>query len=407
MRTAQRSKPCSARRPAAVLCLAWLRLAALAIVWGGATHGGDPEVSNVRAGQRPGTKLIDVTYDLTDADSPYLTVSIAVSSDGGATWAVPCTHATGDIGPRRTPGTGKTIVWDMGADWSDQWSEHMRVQVTADDALGPPPDEEFALIPGGTNSGANPLAEGESYDPPWYPATYSLTVSPYYLGRTEVTKATWDTVRDWGLANGYTDLPAGGGKDQNHPVHSVNWYDVVKWCNARSEMEARTPCYTVAGSVCRTGQPSSLACDASASGYRLPTDTEWEYAARGGLVGKRFPWGDTISHSEANYYSSPSDPYDVSPTRGHHPAYDDPPYPYTSPVASFACNAYGLYDLAGNSWEWCWDWLPGYEGTLRTGRGGSWSYLASDCRTGSRDGHYPGSRDYDFGFRACVTAPGQ
>ena len=142
-------------------------------------------------------------------------------------------------------------------------------------------------------------------------------------------------------------------------MSSVNWYDVVKWCNARSEMEGRTPCYTASDSVYKTGKPggvSDISCNFSASGYRLPTEVEWEYAVRGGLSGKHFPWGDTTTHSQANYRSRSSYTYDVSPTLGFHPDYDEGGYPYTSPVGSFAANSYGLHDMAGNVFEWCWDW---------------------------------------------------
>ena len=135
-------------------------------------HAVDPLVSNVLAQQRDGTELVDITYTLADADSATVAVTIAISSDGGATWTVPCTHATGAVGAGVAPGADKAIVWDAGADWSGLWSEHMRVKVTADDPSEPPPDDEFALILAGTNSGSYlepfPKASDGVRPPEWY-----------------------------------------------------------------------------------------------------------------------------------------------------------------------------------------------------------------------------------------------
>jgi len=225
------------------------------------------------------------------------------------------------------------------------------------------------------------------------------------MDATEVTKAKWDEVYTWAIAHGYSFDRAGSGKAANHPVHTVNWYDVVKWCNARSQKEGRPPVYTVNGAVYKTGR-SDTVVQTSALGYRLPTDVEWEYAARGGLSGKRFPWGDTIQHARANYWSSSSYNYDTSPTRSYHPTYATGGMPYTSPVGSFAANGYGLYDMAGNVWEWCFDWYPGYEGSYRVVRGGGWNYYADFCRAAVRFDHWPDFADFYVGFRA-VLPPGQ
>ena len=254
----------------------------------------------------------------------------------------------------------------------------------------------MVLIPGGTNAGTDPDF-----------GAYSLTVDSFYMDKYEVTKALWDEVYAWAIANGYSFDYAGSGKAANHPVHSVNWYDVVKWCNARSQKEGRQPVYTVSGATYKGGRSNDVV-QTSAAGYRLPTDVEWEYAARGAAIGRRFPWSDSdeIQHARANYYSYDVYSYDTSPTRGFHPTYNDGISPYTSPAGSFAANGYGLHDMAGNVWEWCFDWYPGYEGSSRVFRGGSWGNSAAYCRVGIRYFDFPVNAYDSFGFRA-VLPPGQ
>ena len=199
----------------------------------------------------------------------------------------------------------------------------------------------FVLIPAGEFTMGD-LLDGDKDAPP-----HQVSVSAFYMAQKEVTKGEWDAVKAWAVSHGFTDLGKGDGKAAEHPVKDVSWWDVVKWCNARSESEGLSPCYTVDGAVMRSGttEPS---VDWTASGYRLPTEAEWEKAARGGLSGKRFSSGDTISHAQANFKNDGREIYQAG-TRGYHPTYGTGSMPYTSPVGSFTVNGYGLHDMAGNA----------------------------------------------------------
>jgi formylglycine-generating enzyme required for sulfatase activity len=279
----------------------------------------------------------------------------------------------------------------------------------------------LALIPAGVfQMGGTPSNPGED-PPPWELPVHSAQVSSFFLARNEVTWGLWKQVRDWARSSnlGYTDLPTGAGKADDHPVHSVPWDAVVKWCNARSEKENLTPCYTVGGVVFRAGT-STPVCDWSANGYRLPTEAEWEMAARGGLNAQNFPWGSTISHARANYYSS-SVTYESPKNQAYHPTYNDGILPYTAPVGSFAPNAYWLNEMAGNVAEWCWDRKaddaavdypaePQLDprgpatGNYRIFRGGGWENFADECRSGSRGFFLPSYTINSLGFRTARSS---
>jgi len=341
-----------------------------------------PSVTNVQAAQRRGTPYVDIGYDLSGSGTD-LSVTVAVSTNGGAVYFTPASGLSGDVGRGVAQGSGKKMVWNAGAALSPALYNNVRVKVTAGDA----PDG-MVLIPAGTNSGTDPDF-----------GAYSLTVSAFYMDATEVTKAQWDAVYTWAVANGYGFDNAGSGKAADHPVLMVSWYDCVKWCNARSEKDGRTPCYTVGGSVYKTGSygwdgTSVVVCNFFANGYRLPTNTEWEYAARGGLSGRRFPWGDIIDHTRANYCGYPSRFTFDQGYGGWDTRYGE--YPHTSPAGAFAANGYGLYDMAGNVWEWCND----TSGSPRGDRGGGWDYGAGYARCGGGFWLIADDAGGAFGFRS-------
>ncbi len=399
----------------------WVVLMSLAAA---VCQAADPAVANVRAAQRPGTGLVDITYDLADEDTAMLSVSLSVSTNGGAAFFTPASGLSGDMGSV-APGTGRSAVWDAESTLPPRLFNNMRVQIIAsDEPTAPPSTPTMVLIPGGTFTMGELLdvAAGEQVQdhPP-----HSVTVNSFSMDACEVTYELWCEFAFWAADNsydlrGYYYLPAWD-KPFTFPITGVSWHNAVKWCNARSEKEGLTPCYRVGGGVYRAGTSDDVVCDWSANGYRLPTEAEWEYAARGGLSGLRFPWGDTISHSLANYSSSSFFSWDISPTRGYHPVFSTGVlpyvYPYTSPPGSFAPNGYGLYDMSGNVEEWTWDWYGAayynsspaenptgpQTGTYRVYRGGGWALGPMSCRAFGRMRSSPDSNG--GGFRAVRRAP--
>ncbi len=245
-----------------------------------------------------------------------------------------------------------------------------------------------------------------------------VTVSAFYMDANEVSWGQWQSVYSYATTQGYGFVHAGAGKAANHPVQTVDWYDVVKWCNARSEQAGKTPVYyTDAGftTVYRTGEVTVFA-NWGANGYRLPTEAEWEKAARGGLSGHRFPWGNVINHNLANYCgATASYRYDLGPNGYNALGSLGGTSPATSPVGSFPANGYGLYDMAGNVGEWCWDrygtpYAGGTNqrgaaaGSLRVVRGGGWDSFAQGCRSAQRCKTCPGFAFGALGFRAVLAA---
>jgi formylglycine-generating enzyme required for sulfatase activity len=271
----------------------------------------------------------------------------------------------------------------------------------------------MVLIPAGAFTMGNSIGDSDITDA----AVVTVNVSAFYMDVNLVSYSQWLSVYFWATEHGYGFAGTGAGKAANHPVQTVDWYDCVKWCNARSQQAGKTPVYyTDAGltQVYTSGEVTPYV-NWSAKGYRLPTEAEWEKAARGGLSGQRFPWGNVINESLANYQGDTTDlSYDVGPS-GYNAAFATGGYPYTSPVGYFAANGYGLHDMAGNVFEWCWDWYgtpyaggtdprgPG-SGSYRVLRGGFWINGANNCRAAYRiDGELT-YRDYYIGFRSVLPS---
>jgi sulfatase modifying factor 1 len=327
-----------------------------------------PVVSNVRGAQRAGTKLIDITYDLSDSDSATVFVSIQLFA---GTTALPAFSLSGDVGAGVTPGFNKKITWNAGQDWNRRYTSSGSARIIVDDMTTTTPNATLAYVPAGFSAGSYGSHGGSSQP---------VFSSGFYMDKTEISKGTWDTVKAWAVANGYTFDNPGVGTDANHPVIGVSWYDVVKWCNARSEKEGLAPVYFTDASrttVYRTGQVilRNTFCNFSAPGYRLPTRAEWAKAAWGGSTSGPYPWpsyygsgAEILDASKGNYsvsntkmhswdtaaVSALTASYLTTPVGYYNGSQQVNGVPLATPIKDMA-NGFGLYDMFGNVGEWLWD----------------------------------------------------
>lgn len=215
------------------------------------------------------------------------------------------------------------------------------------------------------------------------------SIPTFLIGKYEVTWSQWLEVSSWATSNGYDLAGAGSGSAANHPVGDVNWFDIAKWCNARSQMEGLTPVYKVSGAVYRAGE-SVPTIDRTASGYRMPSAAEWEWAAQGG-------------NSTQGYIYSGSDNIDAVAW------YRDNSQGKTRPVGTKQANELGIHDMSGNVWELCEDIIQVDDGVVSgpqaLNRGGAVFMPADVCAV--RTGGFTGltSRISDHGFRIVRNAP--
>jgi formylglycine-generating enzyme required for sulfatase activity len=343
-----------------------------------------PVVSNVTAAQRTdGSKIVDIFYDVIDAENDSLTVSLEISANGGTTYTVipSLTNLTGDHGSGILPGNGKHIIWNAGAETEVFDADNYVFKVTAQDGTTTIP-ESFILVTGGIfNNG-----------------TSDVTISSFYLDKYELTQAGYQSVMG-------TNPASGNGLGENYPVYYVCWFNAIEYCNRRSMQDALTPCYSYStygtnpdnwpgGWYSSSTNHTNVNCNWTANGYRLPTEMEWMFAAKGGNQSHGYTYSGSNDINAVAWYSG-----NAGST--------------THTVGSKTANELGIYDMSGNVWEWTWDIYASYptgdqtnptgaaSGSDRMRRGGGWSNSADLCNVYVR--HNGGATDSgdNIGFRIC------
>ena len=360
-----------------------------------------PQVPSVTASQRTdASKKVDIYYNL--SHFMPVTISVQASNDNGISWNLPITLITGDIGANISPGNGKHIVWDVLVEHPDVIYENVRFKVIADDGQSPPVPQDFVYVPGGTFTMGRTTGSGDSDELP----THTVTLNSFFIGTYEVTQAEYSQYMQprpsWTSNYGLGD---------DYPAYYVSWYAILKYCNLRSMAEGLTPVYSISGSTNPANWGSvptsnnstwnAAICNWSANGYRLPTEAEWEYAARGATNTPDYLYSGSDDLNAVAWYVGNNSPNG------------------TKPVGTKAPNGLGLYDMSGNVFEWCWDWYSSSyyssspssnptglaSGSSRVARGGYWYSSAYGCRVAFRSNYSPYSSFSYLGFRLCRAVP--
>ncbi len=363
----------------------------LMIIGNVSAQNSNPVIESLVAEQRAGTFLVDIRYDVSDPNNDMLFVYVQVSRDSGKTFTVPARSFSGNYGFPVVPGKGKLIVWDAGADYPEQYGENFRVKLIASDLKL----DRVVSIP------ADSFLMGDidglfDQQPRHTVRLNEFNIAPYAVTNGEYKIYCDLTGRAYPPEGGASQAPQGYFLNYpNYPVVGVSWYDAVRYCNWLSQQYGFAACYDTV----------NWSFNPSKNGFHLPTEAQWERAARGGLATKKYPWGDEDPGTRCNYQFYQGVLVDSMANflnnRG------------PLPVGKFQPNGFGLYDMAGNVFEWCNDWyqedyysispsqnpLGPTTGTERVIRGGAWNRPEAELRCAFRDKKAPTTRRYDLGFR--------
>lgn len=281
---------------------------------------------------------------------------------------------------------GKRFSASASKDSVETWLNEKQAEIS--DIRKSSENMQYTLIKGGTFQMGSPESEPERSSDE---IQHSVTVGNFYMSKTEISQKEYQEIM--GVNPSAT-------KGDDLPVTNITWYDAVQYCNKLSQKEGLAPCYTISG--------NTVTWDKSANGYRLPTEAEWEYAARANTT-TPFNFGDYVHNSDANCYNAYGYNNDAS---GNWVNGSDAYLRKTVAVNQYAANDYGLYNMHGNAAEWVWDWYSEYDSKTPTNPVGSESGNAKVVRGGGWNDHpkhirsaYRGAQPADVGLYSIGIRP--